>query len=259
MRLRATLGVLSLSLLLTGAAWPNVRNDGNCALVDSDALYVSRPPLCRQGQPQRQLAIRADVAIMKSSSADGTRRPSRRRRRSISFRHRMRDVFGAIIVGLNITTRSGSECWPLIRSAMVVHRWRGQGGLTAVCIAPLRGRRATAIRKGEAALAIATIAAAPRNDCDRSWSVVRRAVAARIGADMGCEPRRLSSTGMCRSATSRARGCKFVSSRLLAAIALFAVSTVSTHAQTTDWTGQFSSNWFLGATGTPVFPGRRST
>jgi hypothetical protein len=34
-------------------------------------------------------------------------------------------------------------------------------GLTAVCIAPLRGRRATAIRKGGTACSIATIAAAP--------------------------------------------------------------------------------------------------
>jgi hypothetical protein len=31
---------------------------------------------------------------------------------------------------------------------------------------------------------------------------------------------------------------------LLAIIALFTASTVSTHAQT-DWTGRFSSNWFL--------------
>ena len=48
-----------------------------------------------------------------------------------------------------------------------------------------------------------------------------------------------------RGATSRVRaGCKFVTSRLLATIALFAASTVSTHAQT-DWTGAVSSNWFL--------------
>ncbi len=50
---------------------------------------------------------------------------------------------------------------------------------------------------------------------------------------------------MCRNATSRARRCKFVSARLLATIALFAASTVSTHAQT-NWTGQFSSDWFFG-------------
>ena len=37
----------------------------------------------------------------------------------------------------------------------------------------------------------------------------------------------------------------FVLSTLLATIALFAASTVSAHAQSTDWTGQFSSNWFL--------------
>jgi hypothetical protein len=59
--------------------------NGNCALVDSDALYVSRPPLCRQGQPQRQLAIRADVAIMKSSSADGMLRLAARPPRNRGF------------------------------------------------------------------------------------------------------------------------------------------------------------------------------
>ena len=62
---------------------------------------------------------------------------------------------------------------------------------------------------------------------------------------MGREPCRWSSIGLRRGATSRARaGCKFVLSTLLATIALFAASTVSTHAQT-DWTGRFSSNWFL--------------
>ena len=39
------------------------------------------------------------------------------------------------------------------------------------------------------------------------------------------------------------RRCKFVSSRLLAAIALFTASTVSTHAQT-NWTGAVSNGWF---------------
>ena len=71
---------------------------------------------------------------------------------------------------------------------------------------------------------------------------------------MGCEPHRLSSIGPRRGATSRARaGCKFVSSRLLATIALFAASTVSTHAQT-NWTGQFSSNWFLSGNWDAGFP-----
>ena len=50
---------------------------------------------------------------------------------------------------------------------------------------------------------------------------------------------------MRRGATSLARVvCKFILSTLLAAIALFAASTVSVHAQT-DWTGAVSSNWFL--------------
>ena len=68
-----------------------------------------------------------------------------------------------------------------------------------------------------------------------------------IGGRYGCEPHRLSSIGPRRRATSGARaGCKFVSSRLLATIALVAASTVSTHAQTSNWTGEFSSDWFLG-------------
>ena len=62
---------------------------------------------------------------------------------------------------------------------------------------------------------------------------------------MGREPCRWSSIGPRRGATSRARaGCKFVLSTLLATIALFAASTVSSHAQS-EWTGQFTSNWFL--------------
>ena len=61
---------------------------------------------------------------------------------------------------------------------------------------------------------------------------------------MGCEPRPLSSIGPRRGATSRARaGCKFVLSTLLATIALFTASTVSTHAQT-NWTGAVSNGWF---------------
>jgi outer membrane autotransporter protein len=61
---------------------------------------------------------------------------------------------------------------------------------------------------------------------------------------MGCERHRLSSIGPRRGATSPARaGGKIVSSGLLAAIALFAASTVSTHAQT-NWTGANSNGWF---------------
>src|ERR1700693_2363501 len=53
---------------------------------------------------------------------------------------------------------------------------------------------------------------------------------------------------------SRARaGCRFVLSTLLPAIALFAASTGSTHAQT-HWTGQFSSNWFLSGNWDAGFP-----
>ena len=61
---------------------------------------------------------------------------------------------------------------------------------------------------------------------------------------MGCEPRPLSSIGPRRGATSRARaGRKFILSTLLATIALFAATAVSTHAQT-NWTGSVSSDWF---------------
>ena len=63
---------------------------------------------------------------------------------------------------------------------------------------------------------------------------------------MAREPCRWSSIGPRRGAKSRARtGRKFILPTLLATIALFAASTVPTHAQS-DWTGQFSSNWFLG-------------
>ncbi len=68
---------------------------------------------------------------------------------------------------------------------------------------------------------------------------------------MGCEPCRLSSMRPRRRATSR--GCKCVLSTLLAAIALVAASTVPTHAQT-NWTGQFTSNWFLSGNWDSTFP-----
>ena len=71
---------------------------------------------------------------------------------------------------------------------------------------------------------------------------------------MTCEPHRMSSLGPRRIATSWVRaGCKFVSSRLPATIALFIASTVSTHAQS-NWTGQFSSNWFLSGNWDSTFP-----
>ena len=58
-----------------------------------------------------------------------------------------------------------------------------------------------------------------------------------------------------RGGTLRARaGCRFVLSTLLAAIALFAASTVSTHAQTRNWTGAVSSNWFLSGNWDSTFP-----
>ena len=61
---------------------------------------------------------------------------------------------------------------------------------------------------------------------------------------MGREPHRLSSIRPCRGTTSGARACsKFASSSLLAIIALFIASTVSTHAQT-NWTGTVSNGWF---------------
>ena len=50
-----------------------------------------------------------------------------------------------------------------------------------------------------------------------------------------------------------ASDCKSVLSRSLAIIALFATSTVSTYAQT-NWTGQFSSNWFLSGNWDASFP-----
>ena len=53
---------------------------------------------------------------------------------------------------------------------------------------------------------------------------------------------------------SRARaGCKFALSTLLTTIALFAASTVSTHAQS-NWTGAVSPNWFLSGNWISGFP-----
>jgi outer membrane autotransporter protein len=66
-----------------------------------------------------------------------------------------------------------------------------------------------------------------------------------IGGQVGSKTYR--SVGPRRGATSRARaGGKFISSGLLATIALIAASTVSAQGQTTNWTGQFSSDWFFG-------------
>ena len=75
-----------------------------------------------------------------------------------------------------------------------------------------------------------------------------------LGADMGCEPRRLSSIGPRRGATSRARaGCKFVLSRLLAPTLLVAVTAFApgaARAQDATWllnptSGNFNTaaNW----------------
>ena len=69
---------------------------------------------------------------------------------------------------------------------------------------------------------------------------------------MRCEPLGGLFTGPRRGATSR---CKFVSSRLLAAIAFLTASMVSTHAQTRDWAGTVSSDWFQGDNWNPaLFP-----
>ena len=59
---------------------------------------------------------------------------------------------------------------------------------------------------------------------------------------MECEP--LSSIGSRRGTAPPARAVrKFVSSRLLAIVALLTASTISTHAQT-NWTGANSNGWF---------------
>jgi T5SS/PEP-CTERM-associated repeat protein len=72
---------------------------------------------------------------------------------------------------------------------------------------------------------------------------------------MGRESHRPISIGPRQGTASPARaGCKFVSSTLLATIALVAASAVSTHAQT-NWTGAVSSDWFLGNNWNPaLFP-----
>jgi T5SS/PEP-CTERM-associated repeat protein len=95
-----------------------------------------------------------------------------------------------------------------------------------------------------------------RPKCSRLWNFATRAfglqtngrckaaVAARIlvlGALPGFAAAQDATQ---RGATSRSHvGFKFVLSRLLATIALFAASLVSAHAQT-NWTGTVSSDWF---------------
>jgi len=56
---------------------------------------------------------------MKSTSTDGTLRPSSPRRRSISCA-RACDKSSARSVSVNMITRSGSQCWPVNSSSMAV-------------------------------------------------------------------------------------------------------------------------------------------
>ena len=92
------------------------------------------------------------------------------------------------------------------------------------------------------------------------WGCLRRKTGASAnlaGPDILRGLREFISTqdAMRRSATSLARaGCRFILSTLLASIALFAASTVSAHAQTRNWTGQFTSNWFLSGNWDSTFP-----
>ena len=89
----------------------------------------------------------------------------------------------------------------------------------------LRGRRATVIRKGKVAFAIAatwaitvTIVMLLFASAQFGWAVKAPFF---CGDDMGYEPRQLLSLRPRRSATSGARaGCKFVSSTLLASTVL---------------------------------------
>jgi T5SS/PEP-CTERM-associated repeat protein len=142
----------------------------------------------------------------------------------------------------------------------------------------LRGRRATATRKGKVAFAIATIAAIEAMivtllicKLNLLLKILSFALSSRdfrvprplfdywhcrlIGGRMKREPHQLSSIGPRRGARSPAQAvCKFVSSRLLVTTALVAASTVSTHAQTRNWTGQSTSNWFLSGNWDSTFP-----
>ena len=69
---------------------------------------------------------------------------------------------------------------------------------------------------------------------------------------MGREPRRLSSIGPRRGATSRARaGCEFVSSRLLATIALVAAVSAPAQAQVQTWVDA-TGNWIIGTNWAPA-------
>ena len=69
---------------------------------------------------------------------------------------------------------------------------------------------------------------------------------------MGREPRRLSSIEPRRGATSRARaGCEFVSSRLLATIALVAAVSAPAQAQVQTWVDA-TGNWIIGTNWAPA-------
>ncbi len=63
---------------------------------------------------------------------------------------------------------------------------------------------------------------------------------------MGLEAHRLSSMASPVGAIAKAgAGCKFFLSKLLVTIALFTASAISVHAQSRDWAGTVSTDWFL--------------
>jgi outer membrane autotransporter protein len=86
--------------------------------------------------------------------------------------------------------------------------------------------------------------------------IERPSTSLRLGGVFSCAPRRFASAQDAArgGATSRARaGFRFVLSTLLATIALLAASIVPAHAQS-EWTGQFTSNWFLAGNWIGGFP-----
>jgi hypothetical protein len=73
-------------------------------------------------QPQPQLAIRTYVPIDEVLKHRGTARPSSPSRRNTSCATACETSSERLVSGLNMITRSGSQCCPAIRSAMVVSR-----------------------------------------------------------------------------------------------------------------------------------------
>ena len=74
----------------------------------------------RGGQPQRQLAIFADIAINEILQRCRHAAAFKAEAAQEFLRDGVGNILGAVGLGWNMMTRSGSLCCPVIRSMMVV-------------------------------------------------------------------------------------------------------------------------------------------